>query len=61
MPSKAQGDGDDAHGRSPPELLTSPVGRVRVVLDTDIYNEIDNQFVAGPDAAVDFFRVANHK
>jgi purine nucleosidase len=26
------------------ELLTPPVGRVSAVLDTDTYNEIDDQF-----------------
>ncbi|MCP3444441.1 hypothetical protein [Bradyrhizobium sp. CCGUVB14] len=26
------------------KLLTSPAGRLRVVLDTDTYNEIDDQF-----------------
>ena len=26
------------------KLLAPPVGRVRVVLDTDTYNEIDDQF-----------------
>ena len=34
------------------EMLQPPTGRVRMVLDTDTYNEIDDQFCSRPRAAL---------
>ena len=34
------------------ERLKPPTGRVRMVLDTDTYNEIDDQFRSSPSAAL---------
>jgi hypothetical protein len=38
-------DGDDACRRSPPESPDVAGQQARILRDTDIYNEIDDQFV----------------